>query len=294
MMTAQIIDGKAIAQQVRQEVAETVARRAAEGKSQPTLATVLVGDRPDSAAYVASKGKACAELGMGSVSQRLPADATQEQVEALVKQLNADPKINGILVQLPMPAHINEERVLSLINIEKDVDGFSPINIGRLAQKGREPLFVPCTPYGCIYLLEKSGVKIEGANAGVLGRSNIVGMPVALLLLGRNATITICHSRTRDLPAVCRQADILIAAIGKTEMVRGDWIKPGAAVIDVGINEVADSSKKSGHRLVGDVCYAEAKEVAGWITPVPGGVGPMTIAMLMKNTLRAAEIQQDQ
>jgi methylenetetrahydrofolate dehydrogenase (NADP+)/methenyltetrahydrofolate cyclohydrolase len=290
-MTAQLIDGKMIAQKVREEVAAEVSKRTAAGKPQPTLATVLVGDRPDSAAYVASKGKACQELGMGSISEHLPADATQEQVEALVKKLNADPQISGILVQLPMPSHIDEERVLSLINIEKDVDGFSPINIGRLAQKGREPLFVPCTPYGCIYLLEQMGVKIEGANAVVLGRSNIVGMPAALLLIGRNATVTVCHSRTRDLPAVIRQADILIAAIGRTEMVRGDWIKPGAAVIDVGINSVPDATKKSGHRLVGDVNFNEAKEVAGFITPVPGGVGPMTIAMLMKNTLRAAQIQ---
>lgn len=290
-MPAQLIDGKAIAQKVRDEVAAKVAQRTAAGKAQPTLATVLIGERPDSAAYVASKQKACAELGMGSVSHNLPGDASQEQVEALVHQLNTDPQVNGILVQLPMPAHLDEERVLSLISIEKDVDGFSPLNIGRLAQKGREPLFVPCTPYGCIYLLEQVGVKIEGANAVVLGRSNIVGMPAALLLIGRNATVTVCHSRTRDLPAVVRQADIVIAAIGKTEMVRGDWIKPGAAVIDVGINAVADPSRKSGRRLVGDVCFDEAKEVAGWITPVPGGVGPMTIAMLMRNTLHAAEIQ---
>jgi len=291
-MTAQLIDGKAIAQCVRDEVAAEVSRRVAAGKSRPTLATVLVGDRPDSAAYVASKGKACQELGMGSVSQNLPIDASQEQVEDLVKQLQSDRSVHGILVQLPMPSHINEERVLSLIGIEKDVDGFSPLNIGRLAQKGRDPLFVPCTPYGCIYLLEQAGVKIEGANAVVLGRSNIVGMPAALLLISRNATVTVCHSRTRDLPATVREADILIAAIGRTEMVRGDWIKPGAAVIDVGINSVPDATKKSGHRLVGDVNFNEAKEVAGWITPVPGGVGPMTIAMLMKNTLRAAQIQE--
>ena len=291
-MTAQLIDGKAIAQCVRDEVAAEVSRRVAAGKSRPTLATVLVGDRPDSAAYVASKGKACQELGMGSVNQNLPIDASQEQVEDLVKQLQSDRSVHGILVQLPMPSHINEERVLSLIGIEKDVDGFSPLNIGRLAQKGRDPLFVPCTPYGCIYLLEQAGVKIEGANAVVLGRSNIVGMPAALLLISRNATVTVCHSRTRDLPATVREADILIAAIGRTEMVRGDWIKPGAAVIDVGINSVPDSTKKSGHRLVGDVNFNEAKEVAGWITPVPGGVGPMTIAMLMKNTLRAAQIQE--
>lgn len=290
-MTAQLIDGKLIAQQVRDEVAGEVAKRAAAGKSKPVLATVLVGDRPDSAAYVASKGKACLELGMGSISEHMPADATQEQVEELVRGLNADPNVHGILVQLPLPSHLDEERVLALIGIEKDVDGFSPLNIGRLAQKGREPLFVPCTPFGCIYLLEKSGVKIEGANAVVLGRSNIVGMPAALLLIGKNATVTVCHSRTKDIAGVVRQADIIIAAIGKTEFVRGDWIKPGAAVIDVGINSVPDATKKSGHRLVGDVNFAEAKEVAGFITPVPGGVGPMTIAMLMKNTLRAAEIQ---
>jgi methylenetetrahydrofolate dehydrogenase (NADP+) / methenyltetrahydrofolate cyclohydrolase len=290
-MTAQIIDGKAIAQSVRAEVADKVTRRTAAGKPRPTLATVLVGDRPDSAAYVASKGKACLDLGMHSISEQFPADATQAQVEQLVGKLNADPAVNGILVQLPMPAHINEERVLSLINIEKDVDGLSPNNIGRLAQKGRQPLFIPCTPYGCIYLLEQCAVKIEGANAVVLGRSNIVGLPVALLLINCNATVTVCHSRTRNLPDVVRQADILIAAIGRTEMVRGDWIKPGAAVIDVGINSIPDATKKSGHRLVGDVKFDEASQVAGCITPVPGGVGPMTIAMLMKNTLHAAEIQ---
>lgn len=292
-MTAQLIDGKMIAQQVRQQVAAEVAKRTAAGKPKPTLATVLVGERVDSATYVRSKGKACQELGMESVSHHLPENITQEELEKLIRRLNRSKKINGILVQLPLPAHLNEERVLSLISIEKDVDGFSPLNIGRLAQKGREPLFVPCTPYGCIYLLEQAGVQIEGANAVVLGRSNIVGMPAALLLIGKNATVTVCHSRTRDLPGIVRQADILIAAIGKAEFVRGEWIKPGAAVIDVGINSRPDSTKKSGYRLVGDVNFDEAKEAAGWITPVPGGVGPMTIAMLMKNTLRAAEIQQD-
>jgi len=290
-VTAQLINGKLIAQQVREEVAAEVAKRTAAGKMKPTLATVLVGDRPDSAAYVASKGKACQELGMGSISEHLPANATQEQVESLVRRLNADPTVSGILVQLPLPLHLNEERVLQLVSIEKDVDGFSPINIGRLAQKGREPLFVPCTPNGCIYLLDKMGIQIEGANAVVLGRSNIVGMPASLLLVSRNATVTICHSHTKNLPEVVRQADILIAAIGRTEMVRGDWIKPGATIIDVGMNSKPDSTKKSGHRLVGDVNFEEAKEVAGFITPVPGGVGPMTIAMLMKNTLRAAGIQ---
>jgi len=288
-MRAQLIDGKMIAQQVREEVAAQVAKRTAAGKPKPTLATVLVGDRLDSATYVSSKQKACAELGMGSISQHLPADISQEELEKVIKKLNRSKKVNGILVQLPLPAHLDEERVLQLISIEKDVDGFSPINIGRLAQKGREPLFVPCTPYGCIYLLEKSGVKIEGANAVVLGRSNIVGMPAALLLIGKNATVTVCHSRTKDLPDVVRQADILIAAIGRMEMVRGDWIKPGAAVIDVGINSKPDPTKKSGYRLVGDVNFDEAKEVAGFISPVPGGVGPLTVTYLFKNLIRKGD-----
>jgi len=290
-MTAQLIDGKAIAQKVRDEVKDKVAARAAAGKSQPGLATVLVGERVDSAAYVGMKQKACAELGMTSFHHPVPADVSQDDLEKLVKELNADPKVHGILVQLPLPDHLDEERVLNLINIEKDVDGFSPLNIGRLAQKGREPLFVPCTPYGCIYLLKEAGVEISGANAVVLGRSNIVGMPAALLLVKENATVTVCHSRTKDIADVVRQADILIAAIGRTEMVKGDWIKPGAAVIDVGMNSKPDTTKKKGYRLVGDVDFEAAKEVAGFITPVPGGVGPMTIAMLMANTLRAAEIQ---
>jgi len=290
-MTAQLIDGKAIAQKVRDEVKEKVAARAAAGKSQPGLATVLVGERVDSAAYVGMKQKACAELGMTSFHHPVPADVSQEDLEKLVKELNADPKVHGILVQLPLPDHLDEERVLNLINIEKDVDGFSPLNIGRLAQKGREPLFVPCTPYGCIYLLKEVGVEISGANAVVLGRSNIVGMPAALLLVKENATVTVCHSRTKNIADVVRQADILIAAIGRTEMVQGDWIKPGAAIIDVGMNSKPDATKKKGYRLVGDVDFEAAKEVAGFITPVPGGVGPMTIAMLMANTLRAAEIQ---
>lgn len=290
-MTAQLIDGKAIAQKVRDGVKEKVAARTAAGKSQPGLATVLVGERVDSAAYVGMKQKACADLGMTSFHHPLPEDISQEDLEKLIKELNADSKVHGILVQLPLPDHLDEERVLQLISIEKDVDGFSPINIGRLAQKGREPLFVPCTPYGCIYLLKDAGVEISGANAVVLGRSNIVGMPAALLLVKENATVTVCHSRTKNLADVVRQADILIAAIGRTEMVQGDWIKPGAAVIDVGMNSKPDSTKKKGYRLVGDVNFDEAKEVAGYITPVPGGVGPMTIAMLMANTLRAAEIQ---
>ena len=302
-MTAQLIDGTAIAQKVRDEVKDKVAKRLAEGKSQPGLATVLVGERIDSATYVKMKQKACADLGMTSYHHPVPADISQEDLEKLIKELNADPKVHGILVQLPLPDHLDEERVLQLISIEKDVDGFSPINIGRLAQKGREPLFVPCTPYGCIYLLKEAGVQISGANAVVLGRSNIVGMPAALLLIGENATVTVCHSRTKDIANVVRQADIIIAAIGRAEMVRGDWVKPGAAIIDVGINGIplynedgspliSEKTGKHRQKLVGDVNFDEAKEVAGFITPVPGGVGPMTIAMLMANTLRAAEIQE--
>ncbi|MEW5870015.1 MAG: bifunctional methylenetetrahydrofolate dehydrogenase/methenyltetrahydrofolate cyclohydrolase FolD [Chloroflexota bacterium] len=289
-MVAQIIDGKLIAQQVREEVAQEVAEMVAAGMPRPGLATVLVGENPASKVYVSSKQKACAELGMESFGHQLPETATQKEVEALVAELNADPRVNGILVQLPLPAGLIEEDVLKTISLEKDVDGFHPINIGRLAQKGRDPLFVPCTPFGCIYMLDKLNVPLKGANAVVLGRSNIVGMPAALLLVRRDATVTICHSRTKDLPSVVRQADVLIAAVGRAEMVRGDWVKPGAVVIDVGINRVDAPERPRGYRLVGDVCYDEVKEVAGAITPVPGGVGPMTIAMLMKNTARAAKI----
>ena len=289
-MTATILDGKKIAEDVRLEVKEQVAKRAAEGKMVPGLATVLVGENPASQVYVRSKQKACQEAGINSFGHVLPADASQEDVEALVKKLNEDPTVHGILVQLPLPSGLDEERVLNMVSIEKDVDGFHPLNIGRLAQKGRDPLFIPCTPAGVMYLIEQVIPKIAGQNAVVLGRSNIVGMPVALLLVRANATVTICHSRTKDLPGVVRQADILVAAVGRPEMVKKDWVKPGAVVIDVGINRVDDPTAKRGYRLVGDVAYDEVSEVAGVITPVPGGVGPMTIAMLMKNTLRAAEI----
>ncbi len=289
-MTASIIDGKAIAESVREQVRQSVAQMKEKYGYTPGLATVLVGEDPASATYVRSKRKTCEELGIRSIGHQLPADATQEQVEQLVASLNADPEVNGILVQLPLPKHLNEEAVLNTISLEKDVDGFHPVNIGRLAMKGRDPLFVPCTPYGCIVLLEESGIPIRGAEAVVVGRSNIVGLPVAMLLQKRDATVTICHSRTRDLAEHVRRADIVIAAIGQPEMITGDMLKPGAAVIDVGINQKIDPTAKRGYRLVGDVDYESAKEVAGAITPVPGGVGPMTIAMLMKNTLRAAEI----
>ncbi len=289
-MTGKIIDGKLAAEQIRAEVAAEVEKRVKSGKSRPGLATVLVGDDPGSQTYVRSKHKACLEAGIESFGHALPATATQAEVENLVAELNADPRVNGILVQLPMPSHIDEERVLKAISIEKDVDGFHPMNIGRLAQKGREPLFIPCTPAGCMYLLEKEMPSLEGANAVVLGRSNIVGMPVALLLVRANATVTICHSRSRNLPEIIRRADILVAAVGRPEMVKGDWVKPGVVVIDVGINRVDDASKPRGYRLVGDVAYDEVAPIASAITPVPGGVGPMTIAMLLKNTLRAAEL----
>lgn len=288
-MTAQIIDGKAIAAQIYDEIKAEVAELKEKHGITPTLATVLVGENPASKTYVASKQKTCVDCGFYSIGEHLPEDATQEQVEAVVARFNADPGVHGILVQLPLPKHLNEERILSLISIEKDVDGFHPLNIGRLAMKGRKPLFVPCTPAGCIELLVRSGVEIKGAEAVVLGRSNIVGLPVSLLLLHHDATVTICHSRSRDLPAICRRADILVAAVGQPKMVKGDWVKPGAAVIDVGINRIPDPTTKSGTRLVGDVDFDEVKEVAGYITPVPGGVGPMTIAMLMWNTLAGAK-----
>ncbi len=288
-MSAQIIDGKAIAETVRGEVkAEVEVMRARYGKV-PGLATVLVGERKDSQSYVRSKKKACAEVGMASLGSDLPADTSQDELLKVVRDLNANPDVHGILVQLPLPAHIDEEEILAAISIEKDVDGFHPLNIGRLSMKRREPLYVPCTPRGCIELLIRTGVPIEGKRAVVLGRSNIVGLPVAMLLLHRNATLTICHSRTKDLPGVVREADILIAAVGRAEMVRRDWVKPGAVVIDVGINSVDDPTNPKGYRLVGDVAFDEVKEVASAITPVPGGVGPMTIAMLLRNTMDGAK-----
>jgi len=289
-VTAQLMDGNAVAAKIRAQVAAGVEARAAAGKMRPGLAAVLVGEDPASQVYVRNKRKACGQAGIESFGYELPKTATQAEVETLVAQLNADPKVHGILVQLPLPDGLNEERVLNTVSLEKDVDGFHPVNIGRLSMKGREPLFIPCTPAGCMVLLEEAGAQFKGANAVVLGRSNIVGLPAAMLLLHRDCTLTVCHSRTKDLPAVCRSADILIAAVGRPEMVKRDWVKPGASVVDVGINRVEDKSKKSGYRLVGDVAFDEVKEVAGAITPVPGGVGPMTIAMLLKNTLRGAEL----
>jgi len=289
-MTATIIDGKAIAARIRAEIGARVTEMVEKHSVRPGLAAVLIGDNPASQQYVSMKRKACAEAGIESFGFELPADVTQAEVETLIHELNARSDVNGILVQLPLPPQLDESRILNLVSLEKDVDGFHPINIGRLAQKGRDPLFVSATPAGIIRLLEEANVQFAGANAVVLGRSNIVGMPVALLLIKRDATVTVCHSRTRDLPAVIRQADVLVAAVGRAQMVKGDWIKPGAVVIDVGTNKIDDPMTKSGSRTVGDVDFSAAKEVAGAITPVPGGVGPMTIAMLLENTLRAAEM----
>ncbi len=289
-MTATLIDGKAIAAKIRMGVKEAVIARTQAGLPVPGLATILVGENPASQAYVRSKQKACAEAGIYSVGKTLPEETTQAELEALVRELNKDESINGILVQLPLPKHLDEESVLSAIDLDKDVDGFHPVNIGRLAQKGREPLFVSCTPAGIMVLLEQTLPSLSGLNAVVLGRSNIVGMPVALLLVKANATVTICHSRTKDLPSVVREADIVVAAIGQPEMVKQDWIKPGAVVIDVGINRIPDPDSPRGTRLVGDVALEEVALVASAITPVPGGVGPMTIAMLLQNTLHAAEL----
>jgi len=289
-MTAKIIDGKAIAKEIRDKAAEDTAALVAAGYAPPGLATVLVGSDPASEVYVGMKQRTCARLGIESFGYTLAADASQEEVEKQVQELNENPLVNGILVQLPLPKHLDEESVLRTISVEKDIDGFHPINIGRLAQKGREPLFVPCTPDGCMYLLEHSGIPFEGATAVVLGRSNIVGMPASLLLVKRNATVTICHSRTKNLREICASADILIAAVGRVEMVKKDWVKPGAAVIDVGTHRIEDPTKEKGYYLTGDVAFDEVKEIAGAISPSPGGVGPMTIAMLMRNTVRAAKI----
>jgi 5,10-methylene-tetrahydrofolate dehydrogenase/methenyl tetrahydrofolate cyclohydrolase len=288
-MTAEIIDGKAIAGTIQDEIkAEVEAMKAAHSKV-PGLATVLVGSRKDSQTYVRMKKKRCAEVGITSFGHDLPADVSQDELLKLVQDLNANPDVHGILVQLPLPDHIDEEEILGAISLEKDVDGFHPINIGRLSMKRRDPLFSPCTPKGCIELLLRTGVEIEGKRAVVLGRSNIVGLPVSMLLLHRNATLTVCHSRTQNLPDVVREADILVAAVGRAEMVKGDWVKPGAVVIDVGVNAVDDPTREKGYRLVGDVAFEEVKEVAGAITPVPGGVGPMTIAMLLRNTMDSAK-----
>jgi len=294
-----IIDGKAIAEVIRGEIKEEVIALASSTNITPGLAVVLVGNRTDSATYVRMKIKACEEVGIQSFKAEFGEDVTEEELIAKVVELNNNPKVHGILVQLPLPGHIHEQKVLDTILPEKDVDGLHPLNLAKLAHTNTHgakvqfdlkilPYHAACTPQGCIELIERSGVTIEGKEAVVVGRSNIVGIPVSLLLLQKNATVTIVHSRTKDAAAVVKRADIVVAAVGRAEMVTGDWIKPGAIVIDVGINSVDDASSKKGYKLVGDVEFGSAKEVAGKITPVPGGVGPMTIAMLLRNTVQGA------
>ena len=287
---ATLIDGTAIGRLVRQDVAVEVTRLKALGIT-PGLSVVLVGDDPASAVYVRSKGKACEEAGMRGETIRLPADTSETVLLEQVDALNADPRVHGILVQMPLPRHMSADKVIRRIRPEKDVDGFHPVNVGKLSIGERDG-FVPCTPAGAIELLIRSGVDTRGKDAVVVGRSNIVGKPMAALLMqdapGGNATVTVCHSRTANLAAHTRRADIVVAAIGKPEMITGDMLKPGAVVIDVGINRVTDAASSKGYRIVGDVHFASARAVASLITPVPGGVGPMTIAMLMKNTVRAA------
>jgi methylenetetrahydrofolate dehydrogenase (NADP+)/methenyltetrahydrofolate cyclohydrolase len=283
-MNTRTLDGAALARTLRSHLPDRV-RRLVARDVRPGLAVVLVGEDPASQVYVRNKSKACEEAGIASIEHRLPAATTQEELLRLIGSLNADRRVHGILVQLPLPRHISSDAVIEAISPDKDVDGFHPENVGRLAT-GR-PRFVPCTPAGVMHLLEEAGVPLEGKTAVVVGRSNIVGKPVALLLLEKHATVAICHSRTPDLGSVIRQADVLIAAVGKPRLITADMVKPGVAVIDVGINRLADG------KLCGDVDFASVAGKAGCITPVPGGVGPMTIAMLLENTLRAAELSAD-
>ncbi len=287
-MSAQIIDGKAIAAEVRAEAAKKVLELKKKGIS-PCLAVILVGENPASVSYVTGKQKALAEAGMTDRSVKLPESTSEEELLNIIHTLNDDASVHGILVQLPLPAHINEEKIILAIKPEKDVDGFHPMNVGNLAI-GKKA-YLPCTPHGIVVLLEKMGIPTSGKNAVIIGRSNIVGKPLALLLLRKeiNCTVTICHTGTKNIAEIARQADILIAATGKVHTVTRDMVKPGAVVIDVGVNRIPDSSKKSGFRLVGDCDFEDIKEIASYITPVPGGVGPMTIALLMMNTVESAE-----
>jgi methylenetetrahydrofolate dehydrogenase (NADP+)/methenyltetrahydrofolate cyclohydrolase len=287
---AEVIDGKKVAAEVTAKVKALTAELAGKGNGQPGLAVVIVGEDPASQVYVASKSRTAKECGFLSLQHTLPADTSEQALLKLIGNLNSDPAIHGILVQLPLPAHIDAGKVIQAIAPAKDVDGFHFINVGKLGTGETETAFVPCTPAGSMLLIERvHGKDLSGLSAVVLGRSNIVGKPMANLLLAANATVTIAHSRTRDLPALARTADILVAAVGRPEMVRGDWVKPGATVIDVGINRIPAPEKGEGKsRLVGDVAYEEAAAIAGAITPVPGGVGPMTIAMLMANTVISA------
>ncbi|MDZ7793310.1 MAG: bifunctional methylenetetrahydrofolate dehydrogenase/methenyltetrahydrofolate cyclohydrolase FolD [Spirochaetia bacterium] len=289
-MSAEIIDGKELAKEMRAEIAEEVQKLAAQGVT-PGLGVVLVGEDPASNSYVKAKERACEKAGIYSDDNRLPTDTSETKLLEIIDRMNEDPKIHGILVQLPLPDHIDEEKVLLRIKPEKDVDGFHPFNVGKMMLG--QPAFLPCTPHGVIQMLIRSGVVSKGAHAVIVGRSNIVGKPLANMLLqkaeGRNATVTVCHSATKDMASITQQADILIAAAGKPEMITADMVKPGAVVIDVGVNRVEDSSKKKGYRLVGDVEFGPIAEKASKITPVPGGVGPMTITMLLYNTLESAK-----
>lgn len=286
-----LLDGKATASSIREEIGTHIKSLiSTHGEiARPSLAVVIVGNRTDSMTYVRGKHKACEDVGINSESISLDENVTQSELESTVKDLNKRGDIDGILVQLPLPSHIDEERVLSLIDIEKDVDGFHPLNVGSLCMSGRSPpLFVPCTPRAVLELLDRYDVPIDGQRAVVIGRSNIVGLPVAMLLMHRNATVTICHSRTSDIARHVKEADIVVAACGRANFVKGEWIKTGAVVVDVGVNAVEDKSRKKGYRLVGDVDFDSACQNAALITPVPGGVGPMTITMLLSNTLTAA------
>jgi methylenetetrahydrofolate dehydrogenase (NADP+) / methenyltetrahydrofolate cyclohydrolase len=290
-MSARILDGVPIADAIRAEVTDAVQRHRESGK-QPGLAVVIVGENPASQVYVKAKGKACAEAGMHSETVRLPEQTTEAELLAMVDRLNADPRIHGFLVQLPLPKHMNSERVLNRIDPRKDVDGFHPVNVGKLVI-GDPTALKPATPFGVQEMLLRSGIDPKGSNAVIVGRSNIVGKPMANLLIqqgrGGDATVTVCHSKSRDLPAVCRSADLLIVAMGKAEFVTADMVRPGAVVVDVGINRVEDASQPKGYRIVGDVAFEPVAQVASAITPVPGGVGRMTIAMLLRNTLQAFE-----
>jgi methylenetetrahydrofolate dehydrogenase (NADP+)/methenyltetrahydrofolate cyclohydrolase len=289
-MAAKIIDGKQVAAEMQAELKAEVAQLKSEGIV-PGLGVILVGDDPASQSYVTAKERACAELGIYSDDNRLPANTTQKELIALINKMNADPKINGILVQLPLPKHLNEGEVLLAISPDKDVDGFHPTNIGKMV--AGQPAFLPCTPHGVIKLLQRNGVKIEGANVVIVGRSNIVGKPLANMLIQKNkngnATVTVCHTKTKDLASHTRQADIIIAAAGKPNTITADMVKDGVVVIDVGVNRIKDATKKSGFRLAGDVDFEKVKEKASLITPVPGGVGPMTITMLLYNTTESAK-----
>ena len=291
-----ILDGKAMAKKIQSEIKDTVSEMKEKSGVVPGLAAVLAGSNPASKMYVKMKRNRCAEAGIDSFQHELPDDVTQDEFIRLIDDLNQDPKVHGILVQLPLPEHLDEEEILMEISLKKDVDGFHPVNIGRLAMKGREPLFIPATPFGCLHMLREAeknlnGFQISGSNAAVLGRSNIVGLPMALLLVHANATVTVVHSRTQDIPSAVKNADIVIGAMGRPGMIKGGWFKPGAVAVDVATVRVEDPSAKKGYRWTGDFEFEEAKKRVAAISPVPGGVGPMTIAMLLKNTLRAAQMQ---